>query len=277
MFYVTNISGELIPFEPSRTSGVVTAVTAVEVGEEVSTIGVTERSDDSAIYEGAAVPRSDIILGNASSIGWAGAVRSYRIQASDRVADAVPSESTLGAREPVLGELEAVADIDGGFGESAQRVDPVRRDRPRYSPEVRDRRRAVVAQDLMSSPVFTLVESLPIEEAEKVFRLRKFRHIPVVSASGALVGILSDRDFFWAARHPSGAEREAGDTVRERMVTNILTARPLTEIPVVAEVMITHHIGCLPIVDERSVLVGVLTRSDILRGIVNHAPIELWT
>jgi hypothetical protein len=45
---------------------------------------------------------------------------------------------------------------------------------------------------------------------------------------------------------------------------------------------VTEHcfMGALfygPILDEVGVLVGIVTRRDILSAIVNHAPIELWT
>lgn len=276
MFYITDINGALVPFEvlaaaSSSSAPVGTAVPVKELAVEepslISSAAVTvaEATDDSAVYDGHAIPRSgDVVLGNASSVAWAGAVRSYRIQASDRVAEALPVESS-----DAIESVEAASMIGSGLGESAQRVNPVRREGYHAAPD-RERKRAVTARDLMSAPVFTLNEELPLEEAWRVFREHKFRHIPVVSAVGALVGILSDRDFI-------GEQLGSGRTVRDRMVTNILTARPETEIQMVAEVMISHHIGCLPIVDERGSLVGVLTRSDILRAIVNHAPIELWT
>jgi len=32
----------------------------------------------------------------------------------------------------------------------------------------------------------------------------------------------------------------------------------------------------MPIVDPKENLVGIITRSDILRTLVDHAPLELW-
>lgn len=279
LFYVTKISGELVPFDPGAAhsggiarTAVVQASEGVEERKPVEEIAqsapalASNTADDGAVYEGHAIPRSgEGVLGNSSGVAWAGGVRSYRVQSSDRVAEALPVESN-----DAIESIERSGEIGNALGESAQRVTPVRRESHRYPQPEKERKRAVMARDLMSSPVFTLQEDRPIEEARKVFRERKFRHIPVVAASGNLVGILSDRDFI-------GELPGADATVRERMVTNILTARPETAIQAVAEVMMSHHIGCLPIVDGGGMLLGVLTRSDILRAIVNHAPIELWT
>ena len=134
----------------------------------------------------------------------------------------------------------------------------------------KERKRVIHALDIMSSPVFSLNENSAIADAQKIFSEHKYRHIPVISNSGKLVGIISDRDFVGSVGSKSGK-------ISDYMITNILTARPQTEIKAIAEVMIEHRIGCLPILDERATLVGILTRSDILRAIVNHAPIELWT
>jgi CBS domain-containing protein len=32
----------------------------------------------------------------------------------------------------------------------------------------------------------------------------------------------------------------------------------------------------MPILDENGRLIGIITRSDILRAIINHAPFDLW-
>ena len=70
---------------------------------------------------------------------------------------------------------------------------------------------------------------------------------------------------------------ESQSTVASIMKTNVLTARPATEIRSVANVMFKQRIGAMPIVDEGGKLVGILTRSDILKAVINRAPLELWT
>ena len=40
--------------------------------------------------------------------------------------------------------------------------------------------------------------------------------------------------------------------------------------------MFKERIGAMPIVDDQGTLVGILTRSDILRVLVNKAPLQLW-
>ncbi|MCB0353692.1 MAG: CBS domain-containing protein [Bdellovibrionales bacterium] len=131
-----------------------------------------------------------------------------------------------------------------------------------------ERKPAVTAQQIMSSPVVTVQADRPLTAAKKIFQSQRFRHLPVVSSEGRLVGILSDRD---ALSAPMSAGR-----ISEVMTKGVLTARPEAEIREMAKIMIEERIGAMPIVDETHQLVGILTRTDILRTVMHHAPLELW-
>jgi acetoin utilization protein AcuB len=136
------------------------------------------------------------------------------------------------------------------------------------------REKVLRAEQIMSSNVVTLSSSDRLKEARHIFENRRFRHVPIVSNTGKLVGILSDRDLL-KNLNQQGIEKPL--SIEDVMVKSVLTARPETEIRMIAKIMFDERIGALPIVDSDEKLVGILTRSDILRTIVNRAPLELWT
>lgn len=130
------------------------------------------------------------------------------------------------------------------------------------------REKAILAKQIMTTTVISVGAESLTSEARKIFKEKRFRHLPVLSKEGRLVGILSDRDFI---------DRPVmSDYAKDAMTTNVLTARPETQIRIIASVMFKERIGAMPIVDSESRLVGILTRSDILRTLVNQAPLELW-
>ena len=145
----------------------------------------------------------------------------------------------------------------------------------------RPREPAVLAKQLMTSPVITLPPTAPLTSAWDLIHNKRFRHIPILSEQGKLIGILSDRDCFretisrlTASPHPMS--RTSGITLQEIMITNILTASPETEIRAIARILFEERIGAMPIVNDAEEIVGILTRSDILRTVVIQAPFELW-
>ena len=143
------------------------------------------------------------------------------------------------------------------------------------------RQPAIQAKQIMTTPVFTLVATAPLSEAWHVIQTNRFRHIPILSKAGTLIGILSDRDLLratiqMASTFPTTIDSRSAAPVEETMTTNILSATPDTEIRVIARVMFEERIGAMPLVNDQEKVVGILTRSDVLRTVVNEAPLELW-
>ena len=107
-----------------------------------------------------------------------------------------------------------------------------------------------------------------------------FHHIPITSLHGTLVGMLSYQDLL---RHvpeliTSDDPRPASHKhAAEVMTPRVISATPTTEIREIARVMLEERIHAVPILDQRRRLVGILSRQDLLRGIANHGPLELWT
>ncbi len=140
-----------------------------------------------------------------------------------------------------------------------------------------DPRRSLVAKQIMSSPVLTLPIDATFEKAWKLIVDYRFRHVPIATEGDKLFGIISDRDLLREAALITQDEFKEGKTIRNMIKTNVLTASRDSEIKKIAQLFFDERIGSMPIVDEDGLLLGIITRSDILRTIVNQAPIELWT
>lgn len=148
--------------------------------------------------------------------------------------------------------------------------------------EDKSRRRLTKASDLATRDVHTISASHTLGEAWQLLKRHKIRHMPVITNDYKLCGVISDRDILYA-RAQLAADKNASSEiplmrlVGEVMSSQVLAAEPDTEIRELAEAMISHHVGCLPLLDEDSRVVGIVTRSDILRALVHEAPLDLWS
>ncbi|BAU11111.1 tRNA nucleotidyltransferase/poly(A) polymerase family protein [Leptolyngbya sp. NIES-3755] len=114
------------------------------------------------------------------------------------------------------------------------------------------------ARELMSSPVRTVRPETTIKEAQKILLRYGHSGLPIVH-QGQLVGIVSRRDLDLAAYH--GLK----DTPVEKvMATHVRTIEPSTPLSEIRSIMGTYDIGRLPVID-RGQLVGIVTRTDVLR------------
>ncbi|GAB4268157.1 MAG: hypothetical protein Kow0029_03310 [Candidatus Rifleibacteriota bacterium] len=145
-----------------------------------------------------------------------------------------------------------------------------------------ERKNIIYAYEIMSSPVLTLAATSTLSEAWHMILDHRFRHIPIVNSSKVPLGMLSDRNLLKLAMtmglnvFNSSEVESKKHTVGEHFLSPVLTAAPNAEIHLIAKAMFENHIGATPIINEQNSIIGIITRSDILRAFVHLGPIELW-
>ena len=141
-------------------------------------------------------------------------------------------------------------------------------------------RPVVVARQIMSSPVATVMEQTTVDETVTLFHARQFRHLPVTAGGGDLIGMISDRDLLRAlsglnARYERRAVADINERVIALMSSPVLTAVENTDVRLIARLFVEYHIGAVPILAGHEII-GIITRSDILRAVMQHYGLELW-
>ena len=89
---------------------------------------------------------------------------------------------------------------------------------------------------------------------------------PVVDANHKVVGFLSEQDCL-ARMLLSSYHDQVSAHVRDVMRTEVLTVKPYTGIIDLAQQMLGAKPKIYPVVDDNGVLVGVISRTDVLRAI----------
>lgn len=137
--------------------------------------------------------------------------------------------------------------------------------------------KAIIAQQIMSFPVMTLSETTEFEQAQNLFQQHRYRHFPVVDKQQRLLGIISDRDILnESVQMASRGKANPAKPLKLLMQGKVLTASKTTPIRDICLAMFDQHIGSMPVTDESGKILGIITRSDVLRAMIQHAPLELW-
>lgn len=114
--------------------------------------------------------------------------------------------------------------------------------------------------DIMNVAVETIAPDQSAETAWHWMRQRGIRHL-VVTRGRAIAGVISDRDLGGARGDTWRKGRKVGELVSG---FGVAVARTTTTIRQAAQLMRGRSIGCLPVVDAKRRLVGVVTTSDLL-------------
>lgn len=129
---------------------------------------------------------------------------------------------------------------------------------------VNDALSSLHAANVMQRRVETLSSLMTLDEAIQAFSRSHHRGFPVVDA-GKLVGILTQTDLAQA-----NSRQLPGDT----LLSEIMTVQPMTVEPrdTLSEILCLlnrYHLSRLPVTEGRH-LVGIITRSDIIRAESDH-------
>jgi CBS domain-containing protein len=145
------------------------------------------------------------------------------------------------------------------------------------------------AKDVMTTNVLTVNQDASVLEAVRLMLQRRISGLPVVDASGALVGMVSEGDFLRRSelgtqpRHPRwieflmGAGRLAdeyihtsGRKVREVMTPVVYSVTEEVPLEQVVELMEHRRIKRVPVLSGNTIT-GIITRSNLLRAFAGFA------
>jgi CBS domain-containing protein len=126
----------------------------------------------------------------------------------------------------------------------------------------------------MSSPAIVAAAATPLTQARAQMREQRIRRLPIVDVAGRLVGIVTEGDINRVSDSPATDVRDynlyhrVGDLpIRDIMTQPVVTVAPDTSIMEVAQLLLEHRIGGVPVVEE-GLVIGVITESDLFRLII---------
>jgi CBS domain-containing protein len=115
----------------------------------------------------------------------------------------------------------------------------------------------------MTRQLVTLAPEQSFGEAVGVMANRPYRHILVIRPDGRLAGVISDRDLL---RKIAATTDWKTKTVEEVMTRKVLTVKADTALTTAAQEIVARRINCLPVLDEKDRVCGIVTSTDLLRA-----------
>ncbi len=122
------------------------------------------------------------------------------------------------------------------------------------------------AADYMTSSLQTVSPSMPLRELVRFLLLHKVSSAPVVDEHDRLLGFISERDCLAAIANESFSDSGVVQDASQIMRRHPTSIAPDTALFRVTSMFIEHGYRHLPVV-HGEILVGVVSRSDVLRAV----------
>lgn len=134
-------------------------------------------------------------------------------------------------------------------------------------------------RDLMTTDPITTTADAPLKEAARTMVREKISGLPVMDGT-KLVGMVTEGDFLrqeanrdqpyrlslLEALFGDGTAEPEAETVGEVMTSPVITITPDATISEAARVMSHRKVKRLPVVDDDGVLIGVISRADVVNA-----------
>jgi len=121
----------------------------------------------------------------------------------------------------------------------------------------------------MTTRLVTVRPELPIFDAIRILLRNQISGAPVVDTGGSLVGILSELDCLKVLANGEFYDDDHSEEgcVRDYMTSVTQSIDPETDIYTLAQYFLNHTVRRLPVVVRGSILLGQISRRDVLRTI----------
>jgi len=139
-------------------------------------------------------------------------------------------------------------------------------------------------RDVMTTNVISISKYESIVTVANILTEKNISGLPVVDRENRVIGIITQADilsmvgvsrehtFKDLLRYLLGErlpEKKMGDLVGDIMTAPALTIKPDANVAEAVRIMDEKKIRRLTVVDDRNLLIGILTRADILKAVIN--------
>ena len=118
----------------------------------------------------------------------------------------------------------------------------------------------LVASSFMNSNIRTVDMDCTVEAAHKLFDKYHLKSAPIVDQYGKFKSSLKLSDIVKAVR-----AGRAQDKIKSMIRPGIKTVLPDTDLAELEHLLIHEGVGRIPVIDDEGILLGMITRTDVLR------------
>lgn len=133
-------------------------------------------------------------------------------------------------------------------------------------------------KDIMTKDVMCIDSQSTIQEAYTLLKENKISQIPILSFGRKILGLINKKIILNLLMDDIENTKEIlNRKLEDIFLPEIITTDPISDIRRVAKVMIDFKLDAIPIVDEDDILLGIVSKTDILKAVSHLPKLQLWS
>jgi CBS domain-containing protein len=133
-------------------------------------------------------------------------------------------------------------------------------------------------KDIMTKDCIYIDSKSTIKEAYDVLKEFKIGQMPVVTFGKKILGMIDKKMILNLLMDDlENPQNVLNRKLEDLHLPQLITSDPITDIRRVAKVMIDFKLHAVPIVEKNDILIGIVSKTDIIKA-VSHIPhFQLWS
>jgi CBS-domain-containing membrane protein len=136
------------------------------------------------------------------------------------------------------------------------------------------------AYQVMTTPVYVVQSTDLLTSVINKFADLPFQEFPIVNSQQQLIGILTRQQVYeYIIKHGADSSSFKNRNINNLFVdhnTKVYTSEPITDIRRIASLQVNNHLHTIPILENSGKIVGIISRTDIIKAVVMDPPLSLW-
>ncbi|OGI06071.1 MAG: hypothetical protein A3I68_03035 [Candidatus Melainabacteria bacterium RIFCSPLOWO2_02_FULL_35_15] len=127
-------------------------------------------------------------------------------------------------------------------------------------------------QDVIETNACFLHEEDTILHASKFMKEERIRNLPVVDQNKKLVGLITLREIIETMFHNPDQILVRSAMLKQEQVVSVTQDIDLTQ---AIKIMMENKFGCLPVIDTKGILIGIISEANLLKVLQKYASLPL--
>lgn len=127
-------------------------------------------------------------------------------------------------------------------------------------------------QDVIETNACFLHEEDTILHASKFMKEERIRNLPVVDQNKKLVGLITLREIIETMFHNPDQILVRSAMLKQEQVVSVTQDIDLTQ---AIKIMMENKFGCLPVIDAKGILIGMISEANLLKVLQKYASLPL--
>lgn len=133
-------------------------------------------------------------------------------------------------------------------------------------------------KDIMSKELIYIDTKYTIQEAYDLLNEHEINQIPIISFGKKIMGLINKKTILTLLMEDLENSQEIlNRKLEDIFLPEIITTDPISDIRRVAKVMIDFKLDAIPVVNEEDIVLGIVSKTDILKAVSHLPKFQLWS